>query len=314
MVAKARAVDAGQPADRPVNADWASKFKLRNAAKRRSDMGESDGGRAASAERNRIAAREVDPTGFLERAGLTVKKIGSYLSVSDATGDERYRINRLPSGHWLTCDKYAQAVGRSDNIALVQDVCPGTSYADAVMMLAGGTTTAAPARPRAHAQPEKAFRVPSSAGQPDAERGREYLKRRGISAATLTAAEAQGMLAYAPGAVLFVGLDAEGRLRAATARSIESAVDRPFWERDTAAGQRHKKHNIAGSKMHNAAVLRGDDPSTVWIVEGATDALSIHDLHRLAGKPTPTVIVSGGAGQKAFIAQGAHWRALSRLP
>ena len=118
------------------------------------------------------------------------------------------------------------------------------------------------------------------------------------------------MLAYAPGAVLFVGLDAEGRPRAATARSIESAVDRPFWERDTAAGQRHKKHNIAGSKMHNAAVLRGDDPSTVWIVEGATDALSIHDLHRLAGKPTPTVIVSGGAGQKAFIAQPGPARSI----
>ena len=40
----------------------------------------------------------------------------------------------------------------------------------------------------------------------------------------------------------------------------------------------------------------------MWIVEGGTDALALHDIALRKNEPRPTVIVSGGAGARAFIA------------
>jgi hypothetical protein len=182
-----------------------------------------------------------------------------------------------------------------DLIALVRDIAPGTSFRDAVFELTGGAALVqrmqAP-KPAPESPPTSPTPLTLPAFQPhQRSAGRAYLAGRGISPATLDAAEAAGMLRYAPGAVLFVGYDEARQPRSATQRLIDDDAT-------------PNKRDLRGSVKAFCPILPGD-PKTVWIVEGCTDALAVQDREGGDGQPVPTVIVTGGAGVRSFLERPA---------
>lgn len=223
----------------------------------------------------------TDPSVYLESCGYTVRREGRHLSAR-AHGDEVYRVTRKDEGHFVACDKYGNGIG--DNIALVQDVEPGTGFSDAVYKLGGAPRVGPSMRPT---EPTREPPTLPPASDRDRLAGRSYLDGRGIDAATLDTAEKAGMLRYTGGAVLFVGQDRAGMPRNVTRRATESAD--PIQKRD-----------LRGSDKRFPPILKGD-PASVWIVEGGADALAAHSLAQRQGKAAPTVIVSGGAKVRGFL-------------
>ena len=211
-----------------------------------------------------------------------MRRDGRHLSVRDCHGDESYRCTRKDDGHWVTCDRFENGIG--DNIALVQELEPGTGFAEAVYRLSGAPSVATrPAPAPVKREPPK---MPAQDAQ-DVKRGRAYLFERGITLQTIEQAEKAGMLRYARGGVLFVGRDEAG-----TAQNImRRAVD---------ASELVQKRDLFGTDKRHPQMLPGS-PSTVLIVEGGTDALAAHDVARRGGKPLPTVLVSGGANVRSWI-------------
>ena len=232
------------------------------------------------------AARETDPTAYLEESGYRVKREGRHLSVRGGDGVEVLRVTRRDDGRWLWCDRAGTAGG--DTVALVQAIEPGLAFAEAVGRLCGGL--AAPPRPSS-ARPPDLPQIPTP-GPTARDRGREYLRGRGISTESILHAEEGAFVRYADGAVFFVGYDQQGRARSATRRAIDPA-------------DAVQKRELRGSDKAFPAILFGDhgDRSAVWIVEGGVDALALHDLARRAGKAPPTALVSGGAAVIAFFGQ-----------
>ncbi|HQT42821.1 MAG TPA: relaxase, partial [Halothiobacillus sp.] len=274
-------------------AHWASRFKQASAAKRRATGGglgkraikQSDARRTRVTEQDRQSARELDPTAYLGANGYDVKHEGRHRSVR-LHGDEVYRVTQRQDGHWVWCDLYGNNGG--DNIDLVREIEPGTGFAEAVFRLAGAPTVGPKRRPPA--EPKRP--PPRLPKQEVASRalGRDYLiNDRGISMDTIEHAEQCGMLRYANGGVLFVGYDQASTPQNITRRAIESAD--PMQKRD-----------LRGSDKRYPPILPGD-PSTVWIVEGGSDALALHDIAKRQGRPQPTVIVSGGANVRSFLEQ-----------
>lgn len=225
------------------------------------------------------AARRVDPTGFLEGLGYTVRREGRHLSVR-LGGHEHFRITRKPDGHWVACDKHSQGIG--DNVDLVRRIDPRAGFREAVQRLTG-TGPVGQEQPDAW-QPRPT--LPPEAG-PDRDAGRAYLKRRGIGLETIRAAEQVGFLRYVQGAVLFVGRDAAGQVRNVSRRAVDRAEE-------------VQKRDFRGSDKRYPPILPGN-PASVWIVEGGTDALALHELARRSGQQPPTVLVSGGANVRAFL-------------
>ena len=200
-------------------------------------------------------------------------------------GDEAYRVTRKDDGHWVTCDKFENGIG--DNIALVAELEPGIGFAESVYRLSGAPSVATATRPAPPPvvvrQPPK---MPAQSAQ-DLRRGRAYLQGRGISLETIEAAERAGMLRYSARGVLFVGWDEAG-----TAQNIT--------RRATDASEIVQKRDFAGADKRHPAMLFGAS-ETVLVVEGGTDALAAHDIARRAGRPLPTVLVSGGANVRSWI-------------
>ena len=225
-------------------------------------------------------ARETDPTAYLRGCGYTVQRQGRHLSVRGGDGVEVFRVTRRQDGRWLWCDRAGAAGG--DTIALVQQAIePGLDFAAAVGRLCGGL--AAPPRPPSAPSPDLP-QLPTP-GPTARDRGREYLRGRGISTESIVYAEEATFVRYADGALFFVGYDREGRARSVTRRATDPGASVP-------------KRELRHSDKRYPAILPGDpggDPGAVWIVEGGVDALALHDLARRAGKPLPTAVVSGGA-------------------
>lgn len=196
-------------------------------------------------------------------------------------GDELYRLTKKHQGHWLWCDLYGNQGG--DNIDLVKEVEGVEGFADAVYRL-----VSAPIEPVPVATPTP--RTPPTlpvAGYKSKSAGRQYLEGRGIDPAVIEAAEAAGMLRYAPGSLFFVGYDAQGIAQAATRRATDPADD-------------VQRRDLKGTDKRFPPILQGD-PRRVWIVEGGIDALALHTMYRRRGEQVPTVIVSGGAGVRSFL-------------
>lgn len=285
--------NAGSDVKRAPGAGWADRFKQASAVKRdatkRGLRGEivdqsHEGGKKV-APRDRVQAREIDPTSYLEHCGFTVKREGRHLSVRDSSGDERYRVTRKEDGHYVTCDRYENGIG--DNIALVQEIEPGIGFADAVYMLAGAPSVAtALNRPAAPAPVRQPPRMPDQANE-DVRRGREYLVERGISFETIEMAEKAGMLRYNQGGVLFVGIDNAGVAQNVMRRSIDPSEE-------------VQKRDLRGTDKRHPQLLLGN-PDTVLIVEGGIDALAAFDIARRSERPAPTVLVSGGANVRSWI-------------
>ncbi len=280
---------------------WDARFRRASAARRAAADATTDATAAATAgpaispkridEQTRQDAHNADPVPYLQAHGFTVKREGRHASVRDGSGDEVYRLTQT-SGRWVWCDLYGQNGG--DVIALVRDMAPGTSFRDAVFELTGGAAlvqrvqTPKPAPESPPTSPIPLILPPFQPHQRSA--GRAYLAGRGISPATLDAAEAAGMLRYALGAVLFVGYDEARQPRCATQRLIHDDVT-------------PNKRDLRGSVKAFCPILPGD-PATVWIVEGGTDALAVQDREGGDGQP-PTVVVTGGAGVRSFLDQPA---------
>jgi hypothetical protein len=241
---------------------------------------QSNSGRKRVAESDRVAARQLDPTTYLENQGFTVKTEGRHMSVL-VNGDEVYRVTCKPGGHYVTCDKYGNGIG--DNIALVKEIEPGTRYADAIYKLHGDPTVEPRQRPVA---PRRTPPNIPTGGPIEQSQGRNYLKGRGISQDTITHAEKSGMVQYCEGGVLFVGRDTNGKPQNVTRRAIDQTD--PVQKRD-----------FKGSDKQYPPILPGD-PAKVWIVEGGADALALHDIARRSSQQPPTVIISGGATVRSF--------------
>ncbi len=223
------------------------------------------------------AARVIDPSLYLTGQGYAVRREGRHLSVR-LGGEEHYRITRKEDGHWVACDKLARGVG--DNIALVQRIEPGTGFREAVQKLTGFQRQAVP-----EMMQQRPILPPLA--ESVRQTGRQYLKGRGISLETIRRAEYAGFLRYAGGGVLFVGYDSDGQIRNVTRRAIDRADAVP-------------KRDFRGSDKQYPPILAGS-PSSVWIVEGGTDALALHEMARRGRQSLPTVIVSGGANVRSFL-------------
>lgn len=271
---------------------WASRFKQASAGKRRDPAAgrpaqpagaQIDPKRARVAESDRVEAREIDPTPYLESQGFDVTREGRHLSVR-LHGDEVYRVTRKDDGHWVTCDLFENGIG--DNIALVQELEPGTGFAESVYRLSGAPSVARATRPAPAPVVRQPPKMPAQSAA-DVRRGREYLHARGISLETLEQAEKVGMLRYSARGVLFVGRDEAG-----TAQNImRRAID---------ASELVQKRDLAGTDKRHPQMLLGAS-ETVLIVEGGVDALAAVDIARRERRPVPTVLVSGGANVKGFM-------------
>lgn len=179
---------------------------------------------------------------------------------------------------------HRDGTGIGDNCAVAMAVT-GLPFRDALELLLGHAAahpvTYAPAPTE-----RRVLRIPSTTAEAE-QAGRGYLRGRGVSDTALATAEACGMLRYIPGAVLFVGHDGTRPM---------SVTRRGYLPGDAVP-----KRDLAGTDKSWPAILPGSLDS-VWVVEGGADALALHTLYP---EDPPTVIVSGGAGSKAWLEQ-AH--------
>ena len=284
--------DAGRSsAGGATRGGWASRFKQnsaanRDAAKRRvggEGLEPSNGKREKVTEPDRVEARTIDPTVYLNSQGFDVRQEGRHLSVR-LHGDEVYRCTRKDDGHWVTCDRFENGVG--DNIALVQELEPGTGFAESVYRLSGAPSVARATRPAPAPVVRKPPQIPAQ-GREDVRIGREYLQGRGISLETCQQAEKAGMLRYSAGGLLFVGRDEHGTAQNITRRAVN-------------ASEQLQRRDLSGTDKRHPQMLPGSS-ETVVVVEGGVDALAAHDLARRQGRPAPTVLVSGGANVRSWI-------------
>jgi hypothetical protein len=290
-VSDVAAADSGSGARSNAGGGWANRFKQNSAAKRltaerslgRQSLGAGDRKRAPVADADRVQARSIDPSAYLEAQGFDVKREGKHLSVKQ-NGDEVYRCTLKPDGHWVTCDKYENGIG--DNIALVKELEPGTGFAECVYRLSGAPSVSSVTRPAPAPVVRQPPTMPAQSPE-DVQRGREYLRGRGISLETIVEAETAGMLRYSAGGVLFVGMDERGRAQNIMRRSVD-------------ASEAVQKRDLRGTDKQHPQMLRGAS-ETVLIVEGGTDALAVIDIARREKRPAPTVLVSGGANVRSFM-------------
>lgn len=281
--------DNGQPNQRRSSTGWSDRFKRASAAKRRTggDTTErSSVGTDGLEKRKRdtaariAAARTIDPTRYLESMGYDVERQGRHVTVTQG-GDEAYRGTQKEDGHWVWCDHYTNGIG--DNVDLARDIT-GAGFTEALYQLSGAphVSQQRPSRPQT---PRNPLKLPRSTPR-DEQVGREYLKGRGIGDGTLKTAERDGMIRYCDGGVLFVGYDKNGTAQSATRRATNP--------RDA-----KQKRDLMGTSKSYPPILRGTGKS-VWIVEGGVDALALHEIAKAQDRPTPNVIVSGGANVRSF--------------
>lgn len=263
---------------------WNSRFKRTSVAKRAAKQPSVEKPKRSVGETQIADAKRLDPTHYLESAGFVVRKEGKHISVRTPTGDEVYRITLKQDGHYVACDRYENGIG--DNIALVREIEPGTSFPDAVYRLSGGTALTDVVMPVSTKPVNEPPKLPPETPESKDE-GRSYLQRRGISLSSISEAERQAMLRYAPGAVVFVGYDQNKKVRAATRRATDP--EDPIQKRD-----------FRGTDKSYPPIILGSTKD-VWIVEGGADALAALDMARRQGKESPTVIVSGGSNVRSFL-------------
>ena len=214
---------------RVTGTDGLSRFRKASAAKRRGAAEQRNtpaiSSKSGTQTKGNILQdfKQIDPTTYLENQGFTVKQEGRHLS-AQINGDEIYRITeKSDDGRWIWCDRYNNQGG--DNIDLVQEIEPGTKFTDAVYKLNGGQSLQESQQPRKEPVKRQPPILPHQ-GPIQRHYGREYLYSRGISKDTLDHAEKSGMLQFADGAVLFVGLDQDGKAQNVTRRAIDRQTPR----------------------------------------------------------------------------------------
>lgn len=273
---------------------WNTRFKQASVRKHGKSQNErQDVDRKSEFKRLCETAHMADLITYMRDLGMDVKKDG----VKDYVVEDQYRIPRKQDGHFVWCS-WDQSRG-GDTLSFCTEE-QGLSFQQALGELAGGRLT--PAAPRFMPNCE---RYPSS---PPFSRNSDavftYLEDRGISQSTVRSAQGAGFLRFVDyqdvPAAAFCGLDGVGRLRLMTIRLIKSVLS---WDGEKAI----TKLDVMHSNKAFPAILRSPVPSAVspdlWIVEGGTDALAVMDWYRSDRVAVPTVIVSGGAGVRAFLDQ-----------
>ncbi|WP_255305392.1 hypothetical protein [Acidithiobacillus ferrivorans] len=275
---------------------WNTRFKQASARKRDMSQNERQGvdrDRGAEFERLCAAAHGADLVAYMRGLGLDVKKDG----VKDWVVDDCYRVTKKQN-HFVWCSWDGSRGG--DPLSFCTDAL-GLSFQQALADLAGGASIQA----IKHREMFHVDRFPTS---PPASRDPyavlEYLEGRGISRSMALLAQGAGFLRLVDyqgvPAAAFCGLSG-GKLRSMTARLI-----RPVASFD--AKKEITKIDIKNSDKSFPAIWLGGDPNlpsdkAVWVVEGGIDALAIVDWYKSHNMVTPNIIVSGGAGVRAFLDQ-----------
>lgn len=227
-------------------------------------------------------ANALDAESVASALGLTVKPEGRHYELSNG-------MRGTLREHIVWCHKDGTGIG--DNCALAQAVT-GLQFRPALeLLLSGAVQPIKPVAPRAIA----VLRLQPST-EADKTAGRAYLARRGVSAYALARAEAAGMLDYAPGAILFIGRDADGQSRSATRRGYLPNDPRP-------------KRDLSGTDKSWPAYLAGQ-PNELWVVEGGVDALALLTRHR---ESHPSIIVTGGINVTSWLDNPQIQARLKRL-
>lgn len=255
-----------------------AKFKLASALRRYEKQG-------SEFEAQRERARNVDLPAFLMSKGIALKKDGSKQWIDPNTGDTFFRGK---AGNWIATDKtrgqYFDAIGFLQQRQ-------GINTRQAVIMLAGPDASSMTIlrQPPAGRSCQVVIVQIQKPDQQATETGYAYARDRGISHATIVAANKQGFMTfnsdpkhYGP---LFLGKDEQSRIRSAETRLVQAI--------ELEDGDQLTKLCHSGTDKTYSPIMRGNDKK-VHIVEGGFDALAIHDMATRRGEQPPTVIVTGG--------------------
>jgi hypothetical protein len=266
---------------------WDSEFKKASAKRRKAKEQKRSPIKKMDYAQVRDAAHMADLVSYMESVGLEVKKDG----VKDWIVDDRYRVTQKPDGHFVWCT-WDQSRG-GDGIAFLRDEM-GLSWEQAIADLSGTSITQRVTKKKLD---DKPISPPPRSKDRDAITA--YLESRGISKTTAGMAHTRGFLKFVDyngiPAAAFCG-NGNGTLRSMAIRLTKPIQS---WDKEKELTKLDVKH----SDKSYPALWRGDNPSTVWIVEGGIDALAAIEWHRASKKPIPTIIVSGGAGVSSFLNQ-----------
>jgi hypothetical protein len=238
-------------------------------------------------------ANTTDPTPLLESMGFMVTWEGRHGYILQ-NGLKAYRVTLLDDGRYVARpNRGDDKIG--DNIALVRHANPSLGFRETVEAILGREPASQEkAEPRRREAPSHGRRPLVFPPEADRKGGRSYLiETRRINHLVLDAAELAGAVRYGQGHVAFCGYDESGRLRNASLRSTGPL---------TPHGMR--TWSLARSDKAWPTILAGD-PGVVWVVEGGVDGLAVQTLYHRAGRPWPTVIVSGGIKVRKFLSSPA---------
>lgn len=269
---------------------WNTRFKQASARKHGKSPNErQDVDRKAEFERLCAVAHGADLIAYLRGLGLDIKKDG----VKDWVVDDCYRITSKQDGHFVWCS-WDQSRG-GDAIAFCTEEL-GRSFQQALADLGGGRLSPV-IKPHEISHVDRFPTSPPVSRDPDAVL--EYLEGSGISRFTIRHAQGAGFLRFVDyqgvPAAAFCGLGDNGRLRSMTLRLTQPIKS---WDGEKLI----TKIDIRYSDKSLPAIWRGGDPNkSVWVVEGGMDALAVMDWYRSHVMAAPDIIVSGGAGVRAFL-------------
>ena len=227
-------------------------------------------------------AKRTSPARFLRSRNLDVQlgRGGRSIQVPGVLRAD------LRSDKWVACWWSGQPIG--DGIDIVRAMTGCSFVAAAQLLTDTGPVTGAEAY---SSNPCRGLETPRLPIGSDPARGRAYLASRGIPEPFVRTAEEAGSLSYLQDGVVFLGFDVDGRLRAATKRSI------------TTSGSSESvisKRDLRNSDKAFPCILPGK-PSSVLVVEGGINGLAAQALAACLGCPLPTVIVTGGVNVRAWV-------------
>ncbi len=225
---------------------------------------------------NKEQAIQKDPTSYLISKGFDVQREGKHLSVRVGE-NEVYRVTHKHE-KWLWCHKNGS--GGGDNIALVQEIEPGTNFFEAISRILGSEEIA---DFKESLTLEKEIPKLPKQYQDDVLIGREYLNKvRNISDKSIFLFESRNILRYCSDGILFCGYDEKGVIRNVTKRSINKE-------------DMIQKRDFFNSDKKYPPLFLGKS-ETLWIVEGGIDALALLDIAKKKGIfDFPSIIITGGA-------------------
>ena len=243
--------------------------------------------------------KRKSPAALWNKWGYEIKRAGSELRVykKDEADGCIYRSVLTSEGIWLSTMSDAGvhiAPNVGDNISLVQHFTKTKRHTKTLNEAIQYITYICKNNDdiptyKAPAKQGKNLSLPRQSERGD-DRGRAYLRARGISKAVISKAEEAGLIRFSAdtedyaAAVFFLGYKNDS-LAYAGRRCIEAPKSK-----DTS-----EKRDVTGSSKTWIPVFEGN-PSLIVFVEGGVNMLFVMELFYRAGKEIPTVIMTGGSG------------------